>query len=114
MSLTRFSCPRNGVRARVSSGGSTSGEGVAAQLAPGAEAAAAVGQRQPRPVWLWRDDVDVDVAGLADDRGGAVPGLKRRAQRGPAAVAEHELGGVLGAGEGEQGAAGTSSPSTWW
>ena len=102
MSLTRLSSPRNGVRARVSRGGSSDGEGVAPQLAPGAEAAAAVGQRHAPAGVAVGDDVDVDVAGLRAIVSAAVPGLNSRARRRATAVAEHQLGGVLGAGEGEQ------------
>ena len=100
MSLTRFSSSRNGVSARVSSGGSTHGEHVAADLAPRAEAAAAVrAARRPgrcgRGVTMW-------TSMSPDSRivRAAVPGVSRRAHAGASAVAEHELGRVLGAGEG--------------
>ena len=78
------------------------GQDVAANLASAAEAAAPVREGDAPAGVAVGDDVDVDVAGGADRVGGGA-GAEQPGPGGPAALAEHELGGVLGAGEGEQG-----------
>ena len=71
--------------------------------APGQAAAGPRQQARAAAHLLVRDDVHVDVAGPADRTGAdARPGEHRR-QPGAAARAQHELGGVLRPGEGEQG-----------
>ena len=101
MSLTRLSSSRNGVEAQGQQRRQQDGEGVTTHLAAGAEAAATVGQRHALTGVAVGDDVDVDVAGRGDGVGGRA-GAEDPGEGRATAVAEHELGGVLGAGEGEQ------------
>ena len=79
------------------------GERVPGQPAPQRQAAADPGQPPAAAHLRVRDDVHVDVAGPADGAH-ADPGPGQQgAQPAAAADAEHQLGGVLGAGEVQQG-----------
>ena len=101
-SLTRLSGPRALASTRVRTRRQQHRQRDALQPATPGEAA--LEPRQPATLAHLgvRDEVDVDVAGLADGGGpDAGPAQQRREPRAPAA-AEHELGGVLRPGELQQ------------
>ena len=102
-SLVRFSSPRKLGQDHGQQRRDDGGQRVAGQPPPQRQAAAGPGQAPAAAHLRVRDDVHVDVAGPADGAH-ADPGAgQQRGQPAAAADAEHELGGVLRAGEVEQG-----------
>ena len=106
MSLTRFRCCRSGdQQPAVSSGGSSTAERRSPAAGGGrVRPPWSRGQAEPLPICCVGDDVDVDVAGVRGSMSAPMPGPVRTARQPAAAAgAEHELGGVLRAGEVQQG-----------
>ena len=102
-SLTRLRCTRALASARVSSGGSSTASAAPCSRRRSVRLPCARGSPRPLPDLGVGDQVDVDVAGLADGGGPDARAAEQRREPGSAAAAEHELGGVLRPGELQQG-----------
>ena len=102
-SLVRLTPPRRAASSTVSTGKQRGGQQVPGDLPPQRDRAARPRQAPTAAHLRVGHDVHVDVAGAADGPGADAGPGEHGGQPRPAAGPQHQLGGVLRPGEGQQG-----------